>query len=72
MKEHPSLSGSTEYQRFLTLSGNAFFADAVETDDAAEVVEHMSEWQRYMMDCFERFKAHPGAGSSIDAPLMLH
>jgi hypothetical protein len=25
-----------------------------------------------MMDCFERFKAHPGAGSSIDAPLMLH
>ena len=72
LKEHPSLSGSTEYQRFLTLSGNAFFADAVETDDAAEVVEHMSEWQRYMMDCFERFKAHPGAGSSIDAPLMLH
>ena len=36
-----------------------------------ELVEHIKEWQRYMTDRFERF-AHPGAGGSSDAPLLLH
>ena len=71
LKEHPSLAGNTKYKRFLTLSGHAFFADAVEKFDAAELVEHMREWQVHMMSRFECL-TNPGAGSSTDAPLILH
>ena len=76
LMDHPSLAGSTEYKRFLTRSGNAYFKDAFETLGGAdgkteELVEHIKKWQQYMTDRFERF-AHPGAGGSSDAPVLLH
>ena len=50
-----------------------YFKDAFETLDGEtdELVEHIKKWQQYMTDRFERF-AHPGAGGSSDAPLLLH